>query len=99
MDMGVGHRLAGGLAVVDADIESGGLEFRLKLLPNLGDQPPQGRLFLGRQIEQADNVLPGHDERMPFGSSDRHRGSQAGGILQPDLVVAYLAEWASCWHR
>ena len=25
--------------------------------------------------------------------------SQAGGILRPELIVAYLAEWASCRHR
>lgn len=64
--MNVPHRLSSGLPDVDADVVPGrrvaGVEPRL----HLGEELPDGRLLLSRQIEEPGNVAPRDDQRVAW---------------------------------
>ena len=55
-------RLAGGLAIVDTDVESGRGELIKESGANLGDELPELSLVGFRQIKDAGDVLAGDDE-------------------------------------
>ena len=57
MDMGVVDGLAGGGAVVEADIETVGLVALLQEIAHSGDGAPEGGLRFRREIEKGQSAI------------------------------------------
>jgi len=51
MNMSVEDGLSSRLPIVDADVESGGVQVVPQFGPHLGNEPPQSRLLFFGQIE------------------------------------------------
>jgi hypothetical protein len=89
--------LPSGQAVVDTAGEAVGLQLGYQLLAHLGDQPPDCRLLLVGEVEQAGDVPPGDDEHMAFcggkGIGERHRAV----VLQTNAACFWMTKWAALW--
>jgi len=71
VDVSMCHRLARRLSVIEPDVETGRAESFEKPKPGLGNQPPEGRLLVCWQIEDADGVFLGDDQGVPLGYWER----------------------------
>jgi len=87
VDVGVPHRLAGGLAAVGADVEAVGVEFLLQEGPHGAGELEAVRVFLVAQVVHRGGVAPGDDEDV----ARRHRvlvvHGDAGSVLGKDLAA------------
>ena len=94
MDVGVHHGLPGCSTIIHADIESSGMELFNQSCPDLGSQLPKGCLFVGIQVEQADDMLLGDDQGMAFGHGKGIQQGNAHLVFQQDFVGFQIAEGA-----
>ena len=98
MNMGMGNRLSCHSSVIDSDVEPSRLELLQELLPDLCNQPPKEALLVLGKIENAGNVLPGHNESMTFSHWKRIPESNGVLVFQKDSGRLKVAEWAVRRH-
>ena len=72
--------LAGGLAVIDTDVECAGMELFNQVGSNAGYELPHLDLLLDSQLEQTRHMSPWHDERVAFAEREGvAKGEGRGG--------------------
>jgi hypothetical protein len=90
----VRNGLTGGESVVEADVETVGLQISNQPVPDYGDQIPDRTLLWDLEFIDAADVFARHDKRMPLIHRIRICKRDGMLVLDPDSVEAERAEWA-----
>ena len=94
VDVQVRHGLAGGRAVVDADVPGRGLVAARQAVAGFVQQRQQGGAFVGRDLEKAAHMPARDDERVPGRDGVRVAHDQAQRVAAGDALGRQMAEGA-----
>jgi hypothetical protein len=92
VSMSVRHGLPSGLPVVDADVESVRVQFCQQGGANFGHQPPNCRLLVVAQVNNAGDVPFGNSQHVAVCDGKGVGNRDGGGIFGPNAVGVQVAE-------